>query len=55
MVKKQILFVEDNRNVFDGLRRMNRAQRDGWDAYYALSGAEAFKIMDARHNPKKSV
>jgi putative nucleotidyltransferase with HDIG domain len=48
MVKKQILFVDDNSNVLDGLRRMNRTQRNEWDTYYALSGTEALKIMDAR-------
>jgi putative nucleotidyltransferase with HDIG domain len=45
-MKKQIVFVDDNSNVLDGLRRMNRTERGEWDAYYTSSGVEALKIME---------
>jgi putative nucleotidyltransferase with HDIG domain len=47
-MKKQILFVDDDGNVLDGLRRMLRTQRNEWDMQYVLSGAEALKIMAAK-------
>jgi putative nucleotidyltransferase with HDIG domain len=47
-VKRRILFVDDNSNVLDGLRRMNRSQQNEWDAQYVQSGAEALNIMDSR-------
>jgi DNA-binding NtrC family response regulator len=47
-MKKQILFVDDECNVLEGLRRMLRPQRNDWDMQFVMSGAEALKIMDAR-------
>jgi putative nucleotidyltransferase with HDIG domain len=47
-MKKQILFVDDNRNVLDGLRRMLRTKLNEWDMQYILSGVEALKIMDSK-------
>jgi putative nucleotidyltransferase with HDIG domain len=47
-MKKQILFVDDSCSVLDGLRRMLHTQRNEWDTYYVLSGAEALKMMDTR-------
>jgi putative nucleotidyltransferase with HDIG domain len=40
------LFVDDNRNMLEGLQRTLRRQRDEWDIQYAISPAEALKIMD---------
>ncbi len=45
-MKKKILFVDDNSNVLNGLRRMNRSERNEWDTYYVLSGAEALMLIE---------
>lgn len=45
-MKKQILFVDDERNVLEGLQRMLRAFRHEWDMHFALSGAQALAIME---------
>jgi putative nucleotidyltransferase with HDIG domain len=47
-MKKQILFVDDDRNVLEGLQRMLRVLRNEWEMYFALSGPEALAIMAAR-------
>ena len=43
---KRILFVDDETNVLEGLRRMLRPQRDEWDMIFALGGAEALNILE---------
>ena len=45
-MKSRLLFVDDDANVLDGLRRVLRSQRDEWDMHFAGSGAEALQIMD---------
>jgi putative nucleotidyltransferase with HDIG domain len=45
-VKRAILFVDDEPNVIDGLRRMLRNMRDRWEMYFAGSGEEALKILE---------
>jgi DNA-binding NtrC family response regulator len=47
-MKKQILFVDDDRNMLESLQRMLRRQRDEWDMQYAISPAEALKIMGTK-------
>jgi HD-like signal output (HDOD) protein len=47
-MKKQILFVDDERNVLEGLQRMLRAFRQEWDMHFALSGPEALAVMAAK-------
>jgi putative nucleotidyltransferase with HDIG domain len=47
-MKKQILFVDDDQNILDGLQRTFRAQRNEWDMHFAISGAEALIIMAAK-------
>lgn len=37
----KILFVDDEVNVMDGLRRAMRSMRDQWDMRFAVSGTEA--------------
>jgi len=37
----KILFVDDEANVLDGLRRAMRSMREQWDMRFALSGADA--------------
>jgi putative nucleotidyltransferase with HDIG domain len=44
-MKKQILFVDDERNVLDGIQRALRPQRNEWDVYFVLSGLEALEIL----------
>jgi len=48
-MKKQLLFVDDDRNVLDGLQRAFRAQRNDWDMQFAISGGEALEIMAEKH------
>ena len=43
--KKNVLFVDDEPNVTQGLRRMLRPMRHEWEMSFALSGAEALDIM----------
>jgi putative nucleotidyltransferase with HDIG domain len=43
---KRVLFVDDECNVLEGLRRMFRPQRGEWDMQYVMSGVEALEIMD---------
>lgn len=39
--RKRILFVDDDRDILDGLRAVLRQQRREWDVAFALGGAEA--------------
>ena len=48
-MKKSVLFVDDEINVLDGLRRMLRGKREEWDMEFAASGEDALKIMEGRH------
>ncbi len=43
--KHAILFVDDEPNILQGLRRMLRPMRDKWDMHFAGSGQEALEIM----------
>ena len=45
MAKKRIIFVDDEPNVIDGLRRMLRRQRDEWDTVFVTSATEALQRM----------
>lgn len=47
--KKNVLFVDDEPNVTEGLKRMLRPMRDEWDMSFALSGVEALDIMSQKH------
>ena len=49
MEKKKILFVDDDKNVLDGLRRLLYGMRDEWDMGFALSGREALALMERSH------
>lgn len=44
-VKTRILFVDDEANILDGLRRMLRRQREEWEMVFANSGAEALACI----------
>ncbi len=45
-MKHQILFVDDEPNVLQGLNRMLRPLRQKWDVHFAQSGAEALAILE---------
>ncbi|MFD2262919.1 HDOD domain-containing protein [Lacibacterium aquatile] len=45
MTKPRILFVDDEANVLNGLRRLLFAKRNDWDMQFAPSGAAALAIM----------
>ena len=45
--KKKVLFVDDEPNVTQGLKRMLRSMRREWEMSFALSGPEALEIMAA--------
>lgn len=47
-MKQHILFVDDEPNLLNGLRRMLRPMRQCWDMDFAESGPEALQIID-RH------
>jgi len=42
----KILFVDDEQEVLDGLRRMTRTQRSIWDARFAIGGEQALSMID---------
>lgn len=48
MEKKKIIFVDDDQNILDSLRRMLRALRSEYDMHFAISGSEALKIMEGQ-------
>ena len=46
-MKKRVLFVDDEPNVLDGLRRMLRAERDRWDMSFVGGVDAALDVMRA--------
>jgi HD-like signal output (HDOD) protein len=47
-MSKQVLFVDDEPNVLDGLKRMLHGMRDEWDMSFCNSGPEALALMGTR-------
>ncbi len=47
MNKKRILFVDDEPNILDGLKRMLRSMRKEFDLQFAENGKEALAIMES--------
>jgi len=45
-MKRRILFVDDEANVLDGLRRMLRPMRKEWAMSFASGGAEALEVLE---------
>lgn len=43
--KKRLIFVDDEQNILDGLRRMLRSMRSQWEMVFALGGHEALSQM----------
>jgi DNA-binding NtrC family response regulator len=48
MTKKNILFVDDEENILQGLRRMLRSKRKEWEMYFALGGEQALEIIESQ-------
>ncbi|RMF66270.1 MAG: HDOD domain-containing protein [Calditrichaeota bacterium] len=48
-MKRHILFVDDEPNVLQGLRRMLRPLRDEWEMSFAQSGEEALQRLAETH------
>jgi putative nucleotidyltransferase with HDIG domain len=46
-MKKHLLFVDEDTNVLEGLRRVLRTLQHDWEMHFAASGAEALRIMEA--------
>jgi HD-like signal output (HDOD) protein/CheY-like chemotaxis protein len=44
----RILFVDDETNVLDGLRRMLRSMRNEWETAFAPGGAEALALLETQ-------
>lgn len=44
-MKERVLFVDDEPNILNGLRRMLRSQRTDWELHFANSGPEALELM----------
>ncbi len=44
-MKKRILFVDDETNILQGLKRMLRSQRNEWDMAFAEGGKAALEMM----------
>ncbi len=45
-MKKRVLFVDDETNILQGLKRMLRSQRKVWDMAFAESGKEALELLE---------
>jgi putative two-component system response regulator len=44
---KQLLFVDDESRVLDGLRRMLRTKRDEWECHFAMGVDDALAIVNS--------
>ncbi len=47
-VRPRILFVDDEENVLQGLRRLLRQRREQWDMVFAKSGAQGLALMQTQ-------
>jgi len=48
-MKKRILFVDDEPNILQGLKRMLRSQRNEWDMEFVDGGEAALEVMEKEH------
>ena len=44
---KRILFVDDENNILDGIRRLLHADRKRWDMEFAIGGEAALRACEA--------
>ena len=49
MDKRKILFVDDEPNILQGLRRMLHSMRRDWDMEFAESGQQALELLNNSH------
>lgn len=47
MTKKTVLFVDDERNILDGLKRLLRPMRKSWNILFAVGGREALEVLES--------
>src|SRR5690349_16171846 len=47
--KPHVIFVDDETEVLEALRRMLRAQRNRWEMTFINSGAKALALLGERH------
>jgi HD-like signal output (HDOD) protein/CheY-like chemotaxis protein len=47
-MKRQILFVDDEASILDGIRRALRDMRNDWDLFFATGASEALKLMSGQ-------
>ncbi len=45
MIKKNILFVDDNQNIINGIKRALRRERNNWVLFFACSAEDALELM----------
>ena len=43
--KVRVLFVDDQQEILDGLKRMSRSMRSEWNVSFALGGEKALQVM----------
>jgi putative nucleotidyltransferase with HDIG domain len=48
-MKKAVLFVDDDVNILQGMKRMLRVMRFKWDMFFAEGGEEALQILSQNH------
>lgn len=48
MTMKNILFVDDEANILQGLKRMLRSQRDEWNMFFVESSKEALELLQTQ-------
>jgi HD-like signal output (HDOD) protein/CheY-like chemotaxis protein len=48
-MKKRILFVDDEPNILNGLKRMMREKRNIWDSEFADGGEKALELLSQSH------
>ncbi len=48
-MKSAVLFVDDNENILQGLRRNLRPMHQEWELHFAVNGIEALKVMKEVH------
>lgn len=46
MVKKRVIFVDDDENIGQAMRRMLRPMRNEWEMTFCTSGEEALQVME---------
>ncbi len=45
--RMKVLFVDDEKRILDGLRRMLRSMRNEWTTFFAAGGQEALSVLEA--------